>query len=47
VSEKDFTLFVATDKPLPIGHVDVRYTVMDKRRTMRRTLPRLPLHGND
>jgi len=46
-SEKDFTLFVATDKPLPIGHVDVRYAVMDKRRTIRRALLRLPLHGND
>jgi len=46
-SETGFTLFVATDQPVPIAHIDVCYTVMDRRQTARRALIRLPLRRND
>jgi len=45
--ETNFTLFVASDKPVPIAHVDVSYTVMDRRQTARRALLRLPMRRND
>ncbi|WP_210202233.1 hypothetical protein [Mesorhizobium sp. WSM4311] len=46
-SERKFTMYIATERPLATAYLDVRYTVLDEKQTEKRRLLKLPLQGNN